>query len=132
MFSLFIKIEVRGEFLNISKAFDKIWDDGLIFQLSQHGIPGNFLRLIKNFPKNCKQRVVLNGQASSWANLHTGVPEGSVLGLIFFLICINNLTDNLSSNPKLFTDDESLFPETKISQPKNDLRKCVFGLINGI
>lgn len=118
MFSLFIKIEVRGEFLNISKAFDKIWDDGLIFQLSQHGIPGNFLRLINNFPKNCKQRVVLNGQASSWANLHTVVPEGSVLGLFFFLIYINNLTDNLSSNPKLFTEDESLFPVTKISQPK--------------
>ena len=55
-----------------------------------------------------KQRVVLNEQTSNWENIHAGVPHGSVLGPLLFLICINDLAENLSSNPKLFADDTSL------------------------
>ena len=57
-------LEVRGVFLDISKAFDKVWHEGLILKLNQHGISENCLRLIKCFQKNHKQRVVLNGQTS--------------------------------------------------------------------
>ena len=53
--------------------------------------------------------VVLNGQNSSWANVHAGVPQGSILGPLIFLIYINDLSDNLTSNVKLFTDDTLLF-----------------------
>ena len=56
-----------------------------------------------------KQRVVLNGQYSSWANVKAGVPERSILGALFFLIFNNALSDNLISNPKPFTNDTSLF-----------------------
>ena len=56
-----------------------------------------------------KQRVVLNGQHSSWTNVQAGVPQGSILGPLFFLIYINDLSDGLTSNPKLFVDDTSLF-----------------------
>ena len=56
-----------------------------------------------------KQRVVLNEQHSSWTNIEAGVLQGSTLGRLFFLICIKDLPDGLTSNPKLFADDSSLF-----------------------
>ena len=101
--------EVRGVFLDISKAFDNVWHDGLIFKLKQNGISGKLLNLIKDFLKNRKQRVVLNGQFSSWADADAGVPQGSILGPLLFLIYINDVTNGLSSSAKLFADDTSLF-----------------------
>ena len=64
---------------------------------------------MKHFLTNRKQRVVLNGQPSSWANVKVGVPQGPILGPLLFLIYINDLADGLSSNTKLFADDTSLF-----------------------
>ena len=101
--------EVRSIFLDISKAFDKVWFEGLIFKLKQNGINGNLLKLINNYLTNRKQRVVLNGITSEWLPLHSGVPQGSVLGPLLFLIYINDLTDNIESSMKLFADDSSLF-----------------------
>ena len=121
-------LEVTGVFLDILKAFDKVWHEGLILKLNEYGILENLLRLIKCFLKNLKQRVVLNGQTSPWANVLTGFPQGSILVPLFFLIYINDLSDDLSSNPKLFADDTSLFSvvhDKYISANKlnNDLRK---------
>ena len=101
--------DVRSVFLGISKAFDKVWHDGIIFKLKQNGISCNFLNLLFNFLRNRKQRVVLNGQTSSWADVNAGVPQGSILGPLLFLIYISDLADGLSSNAKLFADDTSLF-----------------------
>ena len=67
------------------------------------------LETLTDFLKDRKQRVVLNGQNSSWANVEAGVPQGSILGPLLFLIYINDLPDNLSTNVKLFVDDTSLF-----------------------
>ena len=58
---------------------------------------------------NRKQRVVFNGQTSSWAIITTGIPQGSILGPLLFLIYINNLPDGFTSIVKLFADDTSLF-----------------------
>ena len=101
--------EVRGVFLDISKAFDKVWHYGLIFKLQENGISGNLLKVLKYFLTNKKQRVVLNGQSSSWTNVKAAVPESSILGPLLFSKYINDLADGLSSNTKLFTDDTSLF-----------------------
>ena len=101
--------EVRGVFLDISKAFDKVWHDGLIFKLQENGISGNLLNVLKHFLTNRKQRVVLNGQSSSWNNVKAGDPQGSILGALLFLIYINYSADGLSSSTKLFADDTSLF-----------------------
>ena len=102
-------METRAIFLDISKAFDKVWHKGLIYKLRQYGFSGNLLALLTDFLSNRKQRVVLNGQHSSWADIKAGVPQGSILGPLLFLVYINDLTENLHSNPKLFADDTSLF-----------------------
>ena len=95
--------------LDISKAFDKVWHDGIIFKPKQNDISSNLLNLLSNFLGNGKQRVVLNGQTSSWADVNAGVPEGSILGPLLFLIYINDLADGLSLNAKLLAGDTSLF-----------------------
>ena len=105
------KSEMRAVFLDISKAFDKVWHPGLLFKLKQNGIGGNLLEVINNYLSNRKQRVVLNGIESSWEPIQSGVPQGSVLGPLLFLIYINDLTNNISANMKLFADDSSLFIE---------------------
>ena len=53
--------DVRGVFLDISKAFDKVWHDGLVFKLKSYGVEGELLSLLKNYLQNREQRVVLNG-----------------------------------------------------------------------
>ena len=102
-------LEVRGVFLGISKAFDRVWHEGLIYQIKYMGVKGDLLALIESFLFERQQRVVLNGQESEWLAIKTGVPQGSGLGPLFFLIYINDSSDNLESNVELFTDDTSMF-----------------------
>ena len=85
-------LEVRGNFLDISKAFDKVWHKGF-----------------RSFLNDRHQRVVLNGELSDWTPILAGVLQGSILGPLFFLIYINDLPDNLNSLIKLFADDAFLF-----------------------
>ena len=109
-------LEVRSVFLDISKAFDRVWHDGLLYKLRRCGISGNLFNLLHSFLTNRKQRTVLNGTSSSWGNVSAGVPQGSILGPLMFLIYINDLTDDLNCIVKLFADDASLF--TIVKDPK--------------
>ena len=109
--------ETRAVFSDISKAFDKIWLPGLIFKVKSFGISNDLLELIKNFLSNRTQRVVLNAQTSECEKIYAGVPQGSILGSMFFLIYINDFTDGISSIVKLFADDISLF---SVAQNKNN------------
>ena len=101
--------EVRGVFLDISKTFDKVWHKGLFHKLEQNEISGPLLKILTDFLKSPKQRVVLNGQHSSWSDVLASALQGSILGPLLFLIYINDLFDGLQCNPKLFADDRSLF-----------------------
>ena len=85
-------LEIRAVFLDISKAFDKVWNDGLIFKLKQNGISRSLIKSFGNYLHKRKQRVVL-----------------LVLGPLLFLIYINNLERNIRSNIKFFADDAILF-----------------------
>ena len=79
---------------------------------------------MEDFLKERKQRVVLNGQVSTRKHINAGVPQGSILGPFLFVIYINDLTEGLTTNVKLFADDTSLFfviHDTQLSA--NDLNK---------
>ena len=118
---------LKGEvFLDISKAFDKVWHKGIIFKLKKNGISGKLLSILSDFLKDRKQRVTLNGQVSSWTGVNAGVPQGSILGPLLFLVYINDLADDLSSKANLFADDTSLFSviddvDTSANELNNDL-----------
>ena len=95
-------------YLDISKAFDRVCHEGLIYKLKRYGVSGQLLSLIQSSLKDRKERTVLNGQGLNWGDILAGVPQGSILGPLFFLIYINDLTANLKCNVKLFADDASL------------------------
>ena len=121
MMILLLKFEV---FLDMSKAFDKVWFEGLIYKLRQVGISGEALALIINFLNKRFQRVTLNGQSSNWLLVKAGVPQGSILGPLFFLVYINDLSEKITSRVKIFADGTSLFSvvnDTNISA--NELKK---------
>ena len=85
---------------------------------------GDIINNLRDLTRNRKQRVVLNGQCSPWAEASAGVPQGSFLGPFLFLIYINDLPDGLKSECKLFADDTSLFSVANdINTSASDLNK---------
>ena len=98
-----------------------MWHDGIIFKLTENGIQGNLLDLLRDFLNERKQRLILNGQFSKWKNVSA---EGSILGPLLFLIYVNDLTEGLSSTTKLFADDKCLFSVIRdIQTSANNLNK---------
>ena len=98
-------------FCDISKAFDRVWHKGLIFKLKKAGVGGPLLHWFTDYLSNRHQSVVIRGQKSELGHIKAGVPQGSVLGPLLFLIYINDITEHIHSNVKLFADDTSLHIE---------------------
>ena len=120
-------LEVRAVFLDISKAFDKVWHEGLLHKLKQNGISGKLLNFFHSYLENRKQRVALNGFVSDFATIESGVPQGSVLGPLLFLVYINDLQKDILSTVKFFADDTMLYsvvenPLISASQLNHDLK----------
>ena len=90
-------IDLRGVFLDISKAFDKVWNEELVFKLKSYVIGAELLNLFNDDLQECQQRVVLNDQSSSCETIKSRFPQGSVLGPLLFLIYKNDLSDRFSS-----------------------------------
>ena len=103
------KKDVHIVFCDITKAFDRVWHKGLIYKLKENGVEGNLLSWLENYLQDRKQRVTLGGQHSSWCNIKAGVPQGSVLGPLMFIVYINDIVDNIKGNIKLFADDTALY-----------------------
>ena len=99
---------MKGVYPDISEAFDKVWYIGLLFRIKAYGVDGELLSLLENYLENCKQKVVLNDQTSEWREINSGVPQGSVLEPLLFLIYLNDLPDGITSICKIFADDTSL------------------------
>ena len=101
--------EVRAIFCDISKAFDRVWHRGLILKLHSAGIRGNLLIWFENYLSERKQRVILPHAESDLLILHAGVPQGSILGPLLFLLFINDIVVGIESSIRLFADDTSLY-----------------------
>ena len=93
------------------------------FQINSNGRPGNLLNPLRDFVSERKERVVYNGQVSTWRNVTVGVPQGSIFDSLF-LVYINDLSERRSTNAKLFADDPSLFSAIHDNQTSaNDFNK---------
>ena len=112
---------MRSTFLDISKAFDKVWHEDLLFKLETIGVSGSLPKLFQSFLSDKQQRVVLNGQHSNWPPVLADFPQGLILGSLLLLVYINDLIDNLESPVKLFADDISLFSTVSDSSKSNQL-----------
>ena len=104
--------------LDFMKAFDKVPHRRLIYKMKQYGIDGNILRWVENFLKDRVQIVNVNGYYSTEKKVLSGVPQGSVLGALLFVIYINDMPENISSDIYLFADD------TKFFRSINSLQDC--------
>ena len=101
--------DVRFIFCDISKAFDRVWHNGILYKLRNYGMSDQIIKWIENYLTNRSQRVVLDGFSSSPRSTNSGVPQGSVLGPFLFLLYINDISKNLQNSVRLFADDTSLF-----------------------
>ena len=102
-------LDVRSVYLDISEAFDRVWHDGLIYKLIRCGVSGKLLTLNTSFLSDRRQRAVLNGQCLTWVDVSAEVPQGSILGPVFFLAYISDLTVDLRYDVK------SLYPYIFVS-----------------
>jgi len=118
--------EVDIIYLDFRAAFDKVPHKRLIEKLKGYGITGKILSWIEDFLKNRKQRVVINGELSDWGRVESGVPQGSVLGPVLFLIFINDLPNTMKCTVKLFADDTKLYSILRNNEEANNLQDDVF------
>ena len=94
-------------FCDFSKAFDKVWHRGLLHKMKAYGITGNLINWFKSYLKARRQKVVIKNNSSAYCEISAGVPQGSVLGPLLFIIYINDIADKLISLSRLFADDTS-------------------------
>ena len=96
-------------YLDFSKAFDTVPHRRLLGKLEAYGVQGNLLNWIRAFLSNRSQEVVVNGSKSSPSPVISGIPQGTVLGPVLFVIYINDLLDNISSGGLMFADDTKIY-----------------------
>ena len=96
-------------YLDFWKAFDTVPHRRLLGKLESYGIKGDILLWIKAFLVGRTQEVIVNGVKSKCAPVESGIPQGSVLGPMLFVIYINDILDNIDSNGLMFADDTKIF-----------------------
>ena len=96
--------ENRAVFLDILRAFDKVWHKGLLFKPESMGLSGYLLNQMESFFKERFQGAFFNGKSSEWASIKGDVSQGSILCPLLFLMYINDLSDGMTSNVKLLAD----------------------------
>ena len=103
------RTQIDAILLDFAKAFDKVPHKRLLSKLTSYGITGNTNNWITSFLSNRKQRVSVNGALSDITDVTSGVPQGSVLGPILFLLYINDINENVQSSIRLFADDSIIY-----------------------
>ena len=120
-------------YLDFQKAFDKVPHQRLLLKLKAHGIGDNITDWIEQRLTDRRQRAVVDGEVSNWKLVLSGVPQGSVLGPILFLIYIyiyiNDLDDSITSNVLKFSDDTKLFRKVNTDDDKQHLQNDLDRLV---
>ena len=109
-------------YLDFHKAFDKVPHQRLLLKLKAHGIGDGIIDWIEQWMIDRRQRVVVDGEVSNWISGLSGVPQGSVLGHVLFLIYINDLDDNIANNELKFADDTKVFRKINTDGDKQHLQ----------
>ena len=115
-------------FLDLAKAFDSVPHERLLLKASYYGIRGKLHTWLRCFLTERKQRVVVNGTSSDWSAVSSGVPQGTVLGPVLFLLYINDLPNSISSTVKLFADDSVVYRQIQRVEDHSILQQDLFNL----
>ena len=113
---------VDAIYLDFAKAFDCVPHQRLLKKLEGYGVREHFLGWIKDFLENRRQRVVINGEASDWRPVTSGIPQGSVLGPILFICYVNDMPEAVQGMIKIFADDTKIYSEVDNIDMQNKLQ----------
>ena len=105
-------------YMDFKKAFDCVPHCRLLRKLEAYGIKGKVLEWIEDFLTRRRQRVLVNGEESSWCDITSGIPQGSVLGPVLFVIFINDLPDDIDGKVKMYADDTKMYRRITTSQDR--------------
>ena len=112
---------MRLVFADISKAFDRVWHAGILHKLKNNGITGSLNKWFSDYLTDRKQCVVINGHSSEYGTIEAGVPQGSVLGPLLFLIFIDDIKEGLESKISLFADDSLFYMVSNLHNTNKDV-----------
>ena len=115
-------------FLDLQKAFDSVPHKRLLYKLEKAGITGELLEWINSFLSDRKQRVALNNSYSKWVDVKSGVPQGSVLGPILFIVFINDLPKQIKANCSIFADDTKVWKRIRCLEDADILQEDLYQL----
>jgi len=116
-------------YLDFQKAFHKVPHHRLITKIEAHGIDGEVLRWIQSWLQGRRQRVVLGKQMSDWQDVLSGVPQGSVLGPLLFILYINDIDESVNRKILKFADDTKYFHKVNLEKDIDSLRKDLNNLV---
>ena len=116
-------------YLDFQKAFDKVPHQRLISKLKSHSMGNSIINWIEQWLTDRRQRVVVDGEVSSWKPVLSGVPQGSVLGPILFVVYINDLEEGVSGKILKFADDTKLCRKVKEIGDKQNLQDDIDKLV---
>jgi hypothetical protein len=101
--------KVIFSFCDVSKAFDRVWHQGILYKIQKMGIKGRLLNWSGNYLAERKPRVLVNGNMSQKTSITAGVPQGSIVGPLPFIIYTNDLIEMIDTEIRLYADDDTLY-----------------------